>query len=170
MTTYEAAGADEEAEAKVTDDELLYYRVLQGRTPPHYQRGAGPLVLAQAFSQRPVSEGGPFAGQYRLSIDRAKLRGFNPDLTRRVDPRQNPDEIAVVCLTAAEVRAIPGVADVLLDPIRDDPDLPDNPAHALICVVYNASQSRSARERDFRLVRQELADLANRRPWAVEPP
>ncbi len=117
-----------------------------------------------------VAAGGgePFAGQYRLSVDRAKLRGFNPDLTRRADPRLDPAAVGVVRLLAGEVRSIPGVADILPDPIRDDPDLPDNPAHALICVVYDAAQSSSARRRHFDIVRQELADLANRDPWEDE--
>lgn len=168
MTTHELVGADEETEDRVAGDELLYYRVLQGRTPPHYQRGAGPLVLAQAFSQRPEEE--PFAGRYRLSIDRARLRGFNPDLTRRADPQLDPAAVGVVCLLAGEVRAIPGVADIIPDPIQDEPDLPDNPAHALICVTYDAAQPRKARERDFRVVRVGLADLANSRRWAVELP
>lgn len=168
MTGPEGAGGD--TQDHVTDDELLYYRVLRDRTPPHYQRRAGPLVLAQAFSQRPVGEGEPFAGQYRLSVDRAKMRGFNPALTRRADLRLNPTDVGVVCLLAGEVRSITGVADIVPDPILDDPDLPDNPAHALICVAYDAAQPRKARERDFRVVRVEMADLANSRPWAVELP
>ena len=163
-------GRDGGAEAadRVTDDELLYYRVLRDRVPPHYQRGDGPLVLAQAFSQRPVGEGEPFAGQYRLSVDRAKLRGFNPELTRRADPKLAPADVGVVCLLAGEVRSVPSVTDIVPDPIQDDSDPPDNPAHALICVAYDAAQPRKARERDFRVVRVGLADLANSRPWAVE--
>lgn len=158
-------------EEEVAGDELLYYRVLRDRNPPHYQRGTGNLlVLGQAFSQRPMGPGDPFAGQYRLSVDRAKLRGFNPNLTRQADPRQDPAMVGVVSLLADEVRSVPGVADIIPDPIRDDPDLPDNPAHALICISYDAAQSSSARRRHFDIVRQELADLANRRPWAVETP
>jgi len=171
VTKQDAAAGDGEPTDKVTSDELLYSRVLRDRTPPQYQRGTGTLlVLAQAFSQRPIGEGGPFAGQYRLSVDRAKLRGFDPDLTRRADPRLDPAMVGVVSLPAGEVRSLSGVADILPDPIRDDPDLPDNPAHALICVAYDAAQTSSARRRHFDIVRQELADLANRRPWAVEPP
>ena len=111
--------ADGELEDKVAGDELLYYRVLRDRNPPHYQRGTGNLlVLGQAFSQRPVGPDEPFAGQYRLSVDRAKLRGFDPELTRRADPRLDPSAVGVVLLVADEVRSIPGIADILPDPIR----------------------------------------------------
>jgi hypothetical protein len=167
-----AGGGEPEDEDRGTDDELLYYRVLRDRTPPHYQRGEERLqVLAQAFSQRPVEEGQPFAGQYRLSVDRARLRGFNPDLTRRADPRLDPAAVGVVCLPAGEVRAVPGVADILPDPIRDDPDLPDNPAHVLICVAFNPDASKTANKNVYRDVIRDLAKIVNTQehPWAIEP-
>jgi hypothetical protein len=170
--THDMAAEGGEPEDGVTDDELLYYRVLRDRNPPHFQRGEGRLqVLAQAFSQRPVEEGQPFAGQYRLSVDRAKLRGFNPDLTRRADPHLAPAAVWVIRLSAGEVRSIPGVADILPDPIRDDPELPDNPAHALVCVAFDPDASKTANKNVFRDVIRDLAKIVNTQenPWAVEP-
>lgn len=170
--THDMAAGGGEPEDRVTDDELLYYRVLRDRNPPHYQRGEGRLqVLAQAFSQGPVEEGRSFAGQYRLSVDRAKLRGFNPGPTRRADPRLDPTAVSVVCLPAGEVRSVPGVADILPDPIRDDPGLPDNPAHALVCVTFDADASKTANKNVFRDVIRDLAKIVNTQehPWAIEP-
>lgn len=112
---------------------------------------------------------GEFAGQYRLSVDRAKLRGFNPDLTRQGVPGRAPETFGVVIMPAGEVRAIPGVTDVIPDPVQDDPEIPDNPAHALICVEYDPA-SKNASKKKLREVTEELAAAANRRPWAIDPP
>lgn len=160
------------AQDAVGDDEMLYRRVPRndGLPPYYHDAGGQPEVLAQAFSERPREEGKPFAGQYRLSVDRAKLCGFDPELTRRGDPRRDPTTVGVVEMPVADVRAVPGVADVIPDPIQDEPGEPDNPAHALICIQYDPAQSRKARERHFREVRQALADVANSRPWPIHPP
>lgn len=160
------------AEDTVADDEMLYRRVPRNNPPRNfYDRAGGRLqVLGQSFSEPPVEEGKPFAGQYRLSVDRARLRGFSPELTRGWTPEGDPAPYAVVQLLAGEARSAEGVAEVVPDPIRAAPDEEDNPAHALICVAYNPAQTRNARERHFRVVCQDLADLANRRPWPIEPP
>jgi hypothetical protein len=158
----------EETRDKVTDDEVLYRRVPR-KQPPGYDRSGGDLrVLAQAFSEPPEKEG-EFEGQYRLSVDRAKLCGNDPNLTRQGVPGFAPDLFGVVSMPAGEVRAIPGVVDIIPDPIVNDPDLPDNPAHALICISYSAG-AKSANQKIFRNVRQELAAAANRRPWEIDPP
>lgn len=159
-------------EEAVEDDETLYRRVPRNDSPPPYYRftGGQPEVLAQAFSERPIEEGKPFAGQYRLSVDRAKLCGFNPEWTRRGDSRRDPATVGVVEMPVADLRAVPGVADVLPDPIQNEPGEPDNLAHAVICIQHDPAQSRKARERHFREVRQALADIANSRPWPIHPP
>jgi len=159
-------------EDRVKDDELLYRRVPRNTVQSRYydREGNRLRVSGQAFSERPISGGEPFAGQYRLSVDRAKLRGFNPELTRQGVPGRGPESFGVVLMPAGEVRAIPGVADILPDPILNDPDLSDNPAHALICVVYEPTASKTANKNRYREVIEELAAAANRRPWAIDPP
>lgn len=162
-------GSEVEEQDKVADDEILYRRIPR-KQPPTYDRSGGSLrVLAQAFSE-PAEEEGEFAGQYRLSVDRAKLCGNDPNLTRHRDPRYAPASFGVVSMPAGEVRAIPDVAEIIPDPIVNDPDLPDNPAHALICVFYSSGATDSANKKIFRNVRQELAAMANRRPWEIDPP
>ena len=123
----------------VTDDEPLYRRVPRNNPLRNFYDRVGDRlqVLGQSFSERPVQEGAPFAGQYRLSADRARLRGFNPALTRGWTPKGEPAPYAVAQIMAGEARAVPGVAEVIPDPIQGE---------------------------------QDLADLANRHPWAIEPP
>jgi len=159
-------------EDRVANDEVLYRRVPRNPGKPlYYERSGDRLqVTAQAFSERPVPEGEPFAGQYRLSVDRAKLRGFNPELTRQGVPNHSPESFGVVSMPAGEVRTIPGVADIILDPILNDPPTPDNPAHALICVFYSAGGTSTANKNVFKSVIRDLAAAANRRPWAIDPP
>ena len=151
---------------RVMDDEVLYRRVPRNPGKPLYYDRSGERirVLAQAFSERPIPEGEPLAGEYRLSVDRAKLRGGNPELTRQGVPGRPPETFGVVSMPAGEVRAIPGVADIIPDVISNDPELPDNPAHALICVTPTANKNV------FRAVIRDLAAAANRRPWAIDPP
>ena len=164
-------GADDAVDNQITDDELLYRRVPRNPEKSLYYDCPGESfrVLAQAFSVSPEKEG-EFAAQYRLSVDRAKLRGFNPHLTRQADPRRPPETFGVVVMPVGEVRAIPGVASVIPDPIQDDPDLPDNLAHALICVEYDSVATKTANKNKFKEVIVELAAAANRRPWAINPP
>ena len=159
-------------EDQVTKDELLYRRVPRNTDKTrYYDRDGNRLrVLAQAFSERPIPDGEPFAGQYRLSVDRANLRGGNAELTRQGIPGRSPETFGVVCMPAGEVRAIPSVADIIPDPILNDPELPDNPAHALICVAYDPTGSKTANRERHREVIEELAAAANRRPWEIDPP
>ena len=165
-------GADEETtQDRVADAELLYRRVPRNTEQTrHYDISDGKLrVLAQTFSERPIPNGEPFAGEYRLSVDRAKLRGFDPTLTRQGVAGRNPEDFGVVCMPAGEVRAISGVKDIIPDPIVNAPELSDNPAHALICVAY-IPESKTASKNKLKEVIAELAAAANRRPWAIDPP
>lgn len=169
MMQDEAANAGKD---QVTDDELLYRRIPRNTPETQYYDRSGERlrVLAQSFSERAIAEGQPFAGEYRLSVDRAQLRGFDPNLTRQVVPGRAPETFGIVVLPADEVRNISGVADIVPDPIINDPHLPDNPAHALICVRYSAGATKTANKNVYRNVIQELAAAANRRPWAIDPP
>ena len=174
----ETHGETEEIQDRVVDDEILYRRVPRNTAETRYYNRSGRRVLVApvTFSERAIEKGKPFAGEYRLSVDRAKLRGNSPDLTRQGVPGRepgtvrNPEEFGVVSMPAFEVWAVPGVVDIIPDPIANDPILPDNPAHALICVAYSASASKTANNNTLREVIDELAAMANRRPWEIDPP
>ena len=70
----------EVTEDQVTNDEVLYRRVPRNTPQLRYYNRSGSRVLVApfTFSERSIPDGEPFAGQYRLSVDRAKLRGFQP--------------------------------------------------------------------------------------------
>lgn len=157
-------------EDSVSDDELLYRRVPRNNGQLYYRRdGCKVLVLGQAFSERAIPDGQPHEKQYRISVDRAKLRGFDPDLTRQAAPGGDTEHFAVITMPAGEVRRVPDVDDVIPDPIKDDLELRDNEAHALICIRYEPETSKSRNKNIFREVIAELADIANRQGWAIEP-
>lgn len=142
-----AGGAETE---RVGDGEWLYCRVLPAWNPPHYRLDGSRLeVLAQAFSQRAMPDG-PYSGQYRLSMDRAMLCGADPSVTQRGGP---------------------DVADVEPEPVVGDPDLPDNPAHAAVCVRHTPGASKSSNKTPYENVRRELAAIVNRDPsrWEIKP-
>jgi hypothetical protein len=163
-----AGGAETE---RVGDGEWLYCRVLPAWNPPHYRLDGSRLeVLAQAFSQRAMPDG-PYSGQYRLSMDRAMLCGADPSVTQRGGPNVAPSVIGVVRFQAGELRALPDVADVEPEPVVGDPDLPDNPAHAAVCVRHTPGASKSANKTPYENVRRELAAIVNRDPsrWEIKP-
>lgn len=145
-------------EDRVADDEVLYRRV--PHRPGHFLDENGRVrVTSQAFSDR----------RFRPSVDRAKLCGHDPSHTRAA-----PTD-AVASLVARQVRGIDTVEqrnekgevilrhsiDVEPRPIRDDPVLPDNPAHAEIFAVPEFQN-----ERTFRKLRESLALLAE---WQIPP-
>lgn len=146
-------------EDRVDDDEKLYRRV------PNHPGNIVPLengeyrVSSAAFGDR----------QMKPSVDRAKLRNN--------DPRNSQDSPTdyVAGLVAHDVRNKIDVprningkqerchVDVIPDPIKDHPDLPDNPAHALICAVPDLSPDEKA---VFRKLKTALAGLAK---WEIPP-
>lgn len=114
---------------EVGDDEILYRRFQIG----HYktcQLTGNKVISSQAFSDK----------TRQVSVDRAKINQHNPDRTKFLVTD------GVVELITREVRGISNISKndgkgnplqlqtlvVTPDPIKDDPELPDNPAHALI--------------------------------------
>ena len=160
---------DEPARREVTDDvradETLYRRVPRNsdRTVYYTRAGARLQVLPEAFLMRIVPAGERFAGDYGLSVDQASLRGFNPELTRQATTQGDPTAFGVLPMPAKEVRTVAGVSYIAADP------RPDNPAHAQIGVIRDPRLSNSANKRVVREVERSLADLANQRPWLLEP-
>jgi hypothetical protein len=146
------------ADERVDDDEVLYRRV--PHRPNHFRHENGRIrVTSQAFSDR----------RFRPSVDRATLCGNDPTSTQ-TDPTD-----AVASLITFQVRGIDTVEqrdergevvirhaiDVEPNPIRNDPVLPDNPAHA---EIYAIPEMRN--ERTFRRLREALAMLAE---WQIPP-
>jgi hypothetical protein len=127
---------------RVTDDELLYRRVLSGHL---VREGETLRISSQAFSDRSLQP----------SVDRAKLCSYDPRWTQQ-GPRN-----AVVSLHAADVRSTLPRRDEQgretgfyeID-VKPDP-LPENPAHALI-YASPAFATKSV----FRKLLERLAQLA----------
>ena len=138
---------------RVEDEEVLYRNV---RLDDCFRSGPE-KVRSSAFMDR----------ERKPSVDRAELCDHNPFYTRRGSD-------GVVSLLAGEVRQIGDVVlqaplrvyevDVQPDPIKDHPELPDNPAHARIYLRPDSDNDKL-----FRRLRIALARLANQRPWEVEP-
>lgn len=144
---------------KVEDDEVLYHGVPNGC----FTTADGLLKLTStAFNDRTQNP----------SVDRAKLCGFNPASTRK-----NPTD-GVVSLTALSVRQIADVVqndkhgnpkftyaiDVIPDPVKDDPVLSDNVAHALVVTNPNFESGSG-----FKKLKESLAWIASQGGWLVEP-
>jgi hypothetical protein len=129
----------------VTDDEILYRRVTYTK---HTVKSDGSISSA-AFGGDADSE---------PSVDRAKLRGYDPR-NSRTEPSQ-----CIASLVAGDVRAISTserTIDVKADPLRD------NPAHALITAkppFLNENRAAKNVAKDFR------RSLAKRSTWAIAPP
>ncbi len=146
----------------VSDEEELYRTVRgeQGADEYFYDETGRLVIASKAFLDR----------QKEPSVDRAKLRNFDPEQSRI------SEENGIVTLIAREVRQIGEVktndnegrqvnhaVDVSADPT------PENEAHARIVVVPNFFGSESKKNEAFRLLRKALARLATRSGWTLEP-
>lgn len=147
------------ADDRVLDDEDLYRRV--PNIPTMFKMVEGRLRLSSGAFNDSGDD-----GQKRPSVDRARLRNFDPVLAKTA-PTQG-----VVGLVASEVRSIRSVTktdqsgavvythdvDVIPDP------LPANDAHALVTVA-----PQFASHRPFERLKESLARLAEQRGWLVPP-
>lgn len=150
--------------APVLNNEKLYRRIPNDRALFRIENGL-PKFSATAFNDR-YSE---------PSVDRARFRNNNPALTKLT-----PSD-GVIALSAERVRSIGEIIqrnptgksvlvthqiDVKPDPIFNDPELPDNPAHAKI---YATPQF--ANQSVFKKLRESLARLVNDNdtPWEIAP-
>lgn len=146
----------------VSDEEQLYRNVRsEGADEFYYDETTGKLVIESKAFLDPQKE---------PSVDRAKLRNFDPEQSRM------SEENGIVTLITAEVRQIGDVktndingrtvnhaVDVKANPIRD------NKAHALIVVEPDFFGTESKKNRVFKLLRKALARLATQRGWTLEP-
>jgi hypothetical protein len=145
----------------VRDEEVLYRRVLN--RPEYFTQNLKEegewIVTRTAF----------YDSSDEISVDRAALCNNNPLHTQNKDPANG-----VVQLTAKEVREIGGIKhggthveyefDVIPDPIKDNPELEDNLAHALIWPDPK-KVSKGASKR----LREALARIANKYGWLIPP-
>jgi len=149
-------------ENPITDDEILYRCVPDNKGLLKIQPNGTFKISSQAFhdpNQRP-------------SVDRARLRENDPSRTL------GPYSGGVTSIVTHDVRTIDDlvqydkdqrpiqdfIVDVEPKPIFDDPNEPDNYAHAEI--YTNPLCPR----RVFQRLCERLALLANSRPWEIEPP
>jgi hypothetical protein len=146
----------------VSDEEKLYRNVRgEGADEFFYDPTTGRLKIeSKAFLDQ----------QKEPSVDRAKLKNFDPQKSRI------GKEDGVVTIITQEVRQIGDVVtnnnegkkvnhavDVNPDPISQ------NAAHARIVVVPRFFGSQSKKDKAFRLLRIALARLASQRGWTLEP-
>ncbi len=136
----------------VQNDETLYRSVKGDEQSGEYRYKGGQLeIRSKAFLER----------TQKPSVDRAKLRGCDPSLSR-LDETQG-----VVSFNVATIRAIRlnfHTVDVMPDP------LPNNCAHALITMVPKHCVETDLRDKDFRALRYALADIATENGWTLPPP
>lgn len=137
----------------VRDDEELYRRVRKNSEKPYrysYDSTGKVEIYSTTF----------FDPNKQPSVDRAKLREFNPTLSKE-------DETdGIVSLIAGEVRAIPiedHSVDVIYDPISN------NLAHSQIIITSEGVISNTKQRKAFRTLRKALARLATGKGWTLEP-
>lgn len=147
----------------VSDEEELYRSVRKDINADEYRydENTGELVItSQAFRD----------SQREPSVDRAKLRDFDPNKSRIGEGD------GVVSLIAKDVRQIGDVKSKNTDDeiehavdIKPDPTS-DNEAHALITVqpeFFGSDEKKKGKS--FKLLRKALARLATENGWTLEP-
>ena len=147
---------------RVSDEERLYRNVRgKGSDEFFYDPATGHLTIeSKAFLDQ----------QKEPSVDRAKLRNFDPEQSKLREGN------GIVTLITQEVRQIGDVVTVddkgsqfshAVD-VNAAP-LPENKAHALIVVEPDFLGSGGKQKAAFKLLRKALARLATQRGWTLEP-
>lgn len=141
----------------VDDEEVLYRRIPSGRDLYSIADDGTIKIGSQAF----------YSGDFRISVDRAKLCSNNPGFTLGVGSG------GVVSLVTSDVRAIVGLARndskgrvirqfaIDVEPVP----LSDNPAHAEIYAIPGFDYNES---KVFRRLRERLVQLVENR-WEIRP-
>ncbi|MDN7907671.1 hypothetical protein QZM18_26655 [Burkholderia diffusa] len=148
------------ADDSVHDDEPLYRRVPNLSTMFKVENNR--LRLSSSVfndSQSPT-------GEKRPSVDRAKLRNFDPEQSKTA-PTQG-----IVGLVTGDVRLIrdvkktdtSGNTEYVHDVDVVPAPLPDNNSHALVTVTPQFEARRP-----FDRLKESLARLAEKQGWLVEP-
>ena len=145
----------------VQDNEVLYRSVRGGLEAQKYLIDAGTLIiLPAAFRDR----------NKKPSVDRAKLKQFNPVLSKLSETD------GIVSFIASEFRAIGrGTTktekdDVVAHAVDVIPDpTPENPAHAQIIIYPEFFGSNSKQKNAFKLLQIALATLVTKKGGTLEP-
>ena len=145
----------------VQDNEVLYRSVRGNLEAQEYSIDSGTLIiLPAAFRDR----------NRKPSVDRGKLKEFNPSLSKLSETD------GIVSIIACEVRAIGKVTtkyqkdDVVVHAVDVIPDpTPENPAHAQIIVYPEFFGSKNKQRNAFKLLQIALATLATKKGWTLEP-
>jgi hypothetical protein len=150
--------------ASVWNDEELYRSVRSELDVEEYIYSKGKLqIRSNAF--RDINK--------KPSIDRAKLKEFNPFCSTLSDTD------GIISLIAGDVRAIievgtktedrdtTHVVDVIYDP--NPKSDPENYAHSQIIVDPEFFGTDRKKERTFYKLRRALARLATKRGWTLRP-
>ena len=119
----------------ISDDRILWRRVLPDWTTT---KGGVFRVTSQAFKDR---------RSYELSVHIASLTDIDTVLAHY------PGH-GIVAISAGYVRSLGDYA-IVRDPVLNDPKLPDDPSHALICPAPNKGSDASS--------------LAKHAIWVKEP-
>ncbi len=147
----------------IASDEILYRRVPDSLDFYEIQDDGKVKFKTLAFTD----------AEFRASVDRAKLCGNDPKRTASLIWGSG-----VVSLVAGDVRAIDDIiqydkkqkpltvfeVDIEHAPIMNDPNYPDNPAHAEILTKPECPNSKV-----FKRLRERLVLLANHRQWELKP-
>ena len=154
----------------VENDEELY-RSVRADHDQYYYDDDGNLIIRHIAFQDP---------QKKPSVDRAKLRNYQPEKTKK------GDSDGVVSLITEEVRNIADVntkrfdkkgkeieviehrVDVKYDPIYEPID-EKNEAHALITPDPNYIGGESSQTKTFKRLQLALARLATMKGWTLRP-
>lgn len=145
----------------VRDDEVLY-RSVRGALKDReyrYDDTESLIITSMAFRDK----------HKKPSVDRAKLRGFNPALSKLKETD------GLVSLIAGDVRAIGDVKtktedeDVIHAVDVAYAPTPENPAHAQITVNPEFLGSQSKKRKVFKLLQRALARLATQNGWTLPP-
>ncbi len=140
----------------ITNDEILYRCLFPGMDMYKFRPDGTLEITSQAFADR---EG-------RASVDRAKIRGNNPQHTLR-DPMGG-----VISVVAGDVRSITN-ADITRNnrggPFKVEVEhvpLPENEAHA---EIFTIPPFTDADRKNSRRLRIALAQLAEARQYEIFP-
>lgn len=144
----------------ISNEEWLYRSVRNDETEHYYSDDGQLIIKPDAFRDR----------YKEPSVDRAKLRSFDPFLSKLSETD------GVVSLNAFCIRSIGEVrtkkddvdvikhsVDIIYEPVHE------NLAHSKITVEPNFFGSESKQKKGFKLLRIALARLATKNGWILEP-
>ncbi|HJT56468.1 MAG TPA: hypothetical protein VJ761_08235 [Ktedonobacteraceae bacterium] len=150
-------------ETPITDDEILFRRILANKGLYETLPDGRVLFSSQAFADR----------TFRPSVDRASLCDNSPK--HSLGPYSDK-EAGVTSLITGDVRGIieherEGLiqtffVDVEHKPIEKDPDQPDSSENFAHAEIYTTPPCTKG---VFKKLRERLALLANASQWALKP-